>query len=58
MGNKFKDGNLGTYDWIPEIMPGIDPTPKYHNKGLPDKKQEVRRRSYAEAIDRSKNALI
>jgi hypothetical protein len=27
MANKFKDNNLGTYDWVPEIFTTISPAP-------------------------------
>ena len=34
MANKFKNQNVGTYDWVPEIMTSIDPAPTYHEKAL------------------------
>jgi hypothetical protein len=37
MANKFKNQNTGTYDWVPEVMTSINPTPAYHNKSMPFK---------------------
>jgi hypothetical protein len=34
MANKFKNQNLGTYDWVPEIISQIDPAPKYHTRAI------------------------
>ena len=32
MANRFKDGNIDTYDWVPEVMPSISPAPVYRDK--------------------------
>ena len=53
MGNKFKNQNLGSYDWIPEIITSIDPAPQYHNKALDNSrtKKGIKKRMYGEAIE-------
>jgi len=32
MGNRYKSGDNGHYDWVPEVMITIDPAPNYYNK--------------------------
>ena len=56
MGNKFKDSNTGSYDWIPEIITSIDPAPKYPHKALDDSmsKKGLGRRFFAEGIEKIK----
>lgn len=35
MANRYKNESHHTYDWVPEIMTTIDPSPAYHNPGSP-----------------------
>lgn len=60
MANKFKNNNLGTYDWVPEIMTSIDPAPTYHDKA--EKKgmgpHHFKKVRAAEGIEDFKQALI
>ncbi len=34
MANRYKDSTTASYDWVPEVMPSIDPAPSYPIKGL------------------------
>ena len=60
MANKFKNQNLGTYDWVPEIMTSIDPSPSYHNPSMPKKAgpYHIKRTRASEGIDEVKTGLI
>ena len=60
MANKFKDKNLNTYDWIPEIMTSIDPSPTYHNKAMEKKMgpHHYKKVRASEGLEDQKHALI
>jgi hypothetical protein len=60
MANKFKNQNLGSYDWVPEIMTSIDPTPRYHERADPKKAgpRHYKRVRASEGIEGVKTALI
>ena len=60
MANKFKDGNMNTYDWVPEVMPTINPAPVYRDRDLGTLagRRLNRKRAMAEALDKSKNAIL
>tara|TARA_B110000285_G_C14927471_1_gene515719 strand:+ start:179 stop:373 length:195 start_codon:yes stop_codon:yes gene_type:complete len=60
MANKNKNENLGTYDWIPEIMTHIDPTPRYHDKTTPKMQgpSHYKRMRADEGIDRMKSGAL
>jgi len=60
MGNKYKDNNLGTYDWVPEIFTTITPSPEYHNKAT-KKKGGIKFNKYlraSEGMDSFKNSIL
>lgn len=60
MANKFKDNNLGTYDWVPEIFTTITPAPEYHNKAM-QKKGGIKFNKYlraGEGMDSFKNSIV
>jgi hypothetical protein len=60
MGNKYKDNNLGTYDWVPEIFTTITPSPEYHNKAT-QKKGGIKFNKYlraSEGMDSFKNSIL
>jgi hypothetical protein len=60
MANKFKNQNLGAYDWVPEVMTTIDPAPRYHNRAMEptDGPKYYKKMRLSEGIETFKNGLM
>lgn len=61
MGNKFKNQNVGAYDWVPEIVTSITPAPAYHNgQNIASKNDaQYRKKMASEGLEKSfKHGLL
>ena len=60
MGNKWKNQNVGSYDWLPEVITRINPAPNYPDKALDDSmtKKGIKRIRFGEAMEKIKTGKL